>query len=271
MLESFGIDVVFSENIFKNGKNRSLPATIEDRISDLNSILKDDSIDLMISTRGGYGSGQLLDYIDWDLFQRSKIPFLGYSDISAIHLASMEHGNSLSIASPVAQELVDVCDSTIAAKGLKRAIEVVLRNPQDCTATPLLDIIPLESVDKLNVIKSGFVSGEIVPVNLSIFTSLIGSRYMPDMTNRILLFEDVDEPIYKIDRMLTQVKHNLIFAKCAALCFGDFKNCEDRKALDSIFAKFAKFVNGPVLSGIPFGHTFPSLSFTYNEQIKLDI
>jgi muramoyltetrapeptide carboxypeptidase len=270
-LESFEIDVVCSENIFKTGKNLSLPATIEDRLSDLNVILKDDSIDLMISTRGGYGSGQLLEYINWELFKRSKIPLLGYSDISAIQLASMDCGNSLAIASPVAQELVDVCDSQIAAEGLKRAIEALLRNPQDCIPTPLLDIIPLESIDELNVIKSGFVSGGIVPVNLSIFTSLIGSKYMPDMTNRILLIEDIDEPIYKIDRMLTQIKHNSIFAKCAALCFGDFKNCEDRKALDVIFAKFAKFVNGPVISGIPFGHTFPTLSFTYNEQIKLDI
>ena len=225
----------------------------------------------MISTRGGYGSGQLLEYIDWNLFKRSKIPLLGYSDISAMQLASIEHGNSLSIASPVAQELPDVCDSTISAEGLKRAIEVVLQNPQECTPTPLLDIIPLESIDQLNVIKSGFAIGGIIPVNLSIFTSLIGSKYMPDMTNRILLLEDVDEPIYKIDRMLTQVKHNSIFAKCAALCFGDFKNCEDRKALNAIFAKFAEFVNGPVISGIPFGHTFPSISFSYNEQIKLDI
>ena len=191
---------------------------------------------MIIATRGGYGSGQLLEYIDWDLFKKSKSLLLGYSDISAMQLASIEHGNSLSIASPVAQELVDVCNSTIAAEGLKRAIEVAVRAPQSATPTPLLDIIPLESIDKLNVIKSGFASGEIIPVNLSIFTSLIGTEYMPDMTNKILLFEDVDEPVYKIDRMLTQIKYNSIFAKCAGLCFGDFKNCEDRNALNSVFA-----------------------------------
>lgn len=240
-------------------------------MSDLNTILKDDSIDLIIPTRGGYGSGQLLRYIDWDLFKRSKVRLLGYSDISAMQLASMDHGNSLSIASPVAEELIDVCDSTIVAEGLKRALEVSMRNSQDSLPTPLLDIIPLDCIDKLNVIKSGVVTGGIVPVNLTIFTSLIGSKYMPDLTNRILLLEDVDEPVYKIDRMLTQIQYNSIFAKCAGLCFGDFKNCEDRNALNNVIAKFAKFVKGPVISGIPFGHTFPSLSFTYNEQIKLDI
>lgn len=270
LLESFGIDVVLPPNIFNKGQSNILPSPIEDRISDLHTILKDRSVDLIISTRGGYGSGQLLDFIDWDLFKKSKILLLGYSDITALQLAMITYNAGIPIASPLAKELVDVCNSTIAAESLNRALTRSLRLPQKKSeVTSLLDIIPKEYKKLLKVVKSGSSIGRIIPVNLAILISLIGTKYLPNLKGSILLIEDIDEPIYKIDRMLTQLEQTSIFANCAGVCFGDFKDCGDDQELDKLFAKFATSINGPVISGIPFGHTFPSLSFVYNEKFSL--
>ena len=91
------------------------------------------------------------------------------------------------------------------------------------------------------------------------------------MKGEIIVFEDIHEPLYKIDRCLTQIHQAGLFAKFAGLVFADFKNCGNLLGKKELFAKFADYVKGPVISGVPFGHVFPTLSFCVGEKVIFDV
>ena len=111
--------------------------------------------------------------------------------------------------------------------------------------------------------------GPLVPANLTLLCSLLGTPYLPDLRGAILLLEDVNEPPHKIDRMLTQLLHAGILGGCAGLLLGGFRHCGDAAAREALLAKFAAVVPCPVVAGVPFGHRFPRLAMRIGQPAAI--
>jgi len=124
---------------------------------------------------------------------------------------------------------------------------------------------------KIRILKNGEASGSVLPVNLTVFCSIIGTDFMPDVSGKILLLEDVNEDPYKIDRMLTQLHLAGILSSCSALIFGNFRKCGTRHSMNLIYHRFAAYINGPVFAGFPFGHVLPMACMRFGEKITLHV
>ncbi len=259
LLKSFGIRTTVMPNVFAPEPGEKLPSNCELRISDFNSALKDKSIDLILSSRGGYGSAQLLDKVDWALLKKRNLPVLGYSDITAFHLAMFAKKAGIAISSPMTSELPRALRHPLVWDSLSSSLSPASGK-----------IFPLPEKIKLNIIKGGKAAGRIIPVNLTVLSTMLGTRYVPDFKGAVLLIEDLNEPVYKIDRYLTQLQLAGILKDVSALLFGNFRRCGNEKEKVEIFAKFAGIVNGPVISGIPFGHISRRLCLRFGSEVAID-
>jgi len=255
-LKNDNIKVSIMPNVYKKNAEKYLSADIQSRVDDIHSAFLDKSIDLIWCLRGGYGAAALLDYLDWELLRTRKIPFLGYSDITALHCAMYANNVGIPITAPLATSS-DEFYSTESIKFLHKAIE-----QKEEIMIHLKDII---------TIKAGNYSGIAICANMSILASLIGTKYMPNLNNKILILEDINEEVSKLDRILTQFAQVGILSKSAGVFFGNFKNCGKEEELKNLFKKYKKFINGPIIAGFPFGHKPPFMSMRFGQKFKLSL
>ena len=164
---------------------------------------------------GGYGSGRLLDLVDYDtIASRPKI-LLGFSDTTALSLAVYARARLVSFSGAVTDlDLGRDEPDELTQGSLWRAV----------TSTDALGELSIES-GELETIRAGRAEGPLFPATLALLCSLIGTPYMPDLEGAILLLEDVDEYPYRLDRMLNQLRLAGILGKLAALVLGQFRDC----------------------------------------------
>jgi muramoyltetrapeptide carboxypeptidase len=131
-------------------------------------------------------------------------------------------------------------------------------------------------LDRLPNINSGNILGRIVGGNLAVLTSLIGTGFLPDLKNKILLLEDISEPPYKIDRMLNQLRLNKVFKKVKGIILGSFVDCtesnEKKKTLtlEDIWSDYFSNINIPVIHSFPHGHINDFITVPIGIKIKLN-
>ena len=235
-----------------------LAGSTADRLDALHNCFKDESIDAVFCTRGGFGSAHLLDHIDWELLQRRNIPLIGYSDITALHLACLKYRAARPLAGPMSNRLPELASDQVTLKSFARTLDL------SCKLNH-----PPKKIAQTTVIKSGQACGGIIPLNLTVAASLCGSKYMIDFSNRIILLEDINEPLYKIDRCLTQMELSGCFNNCKGIIFGQFTNCGNTQALHKVFTEVAAKSNLPIVKNFPFGHEFPLVSLLWDYPLTI--
>lgn len=184
----------------------------QDRADDLNAMFRDPAIKAIICSRGGYGTPRLLHLIDYEAIRENPKIFVGYSDITALQHALLAQSNLITFSGPmVAVEMGAGIDPFTETQFWPLLTEsnttVSLNNPPEM---------------QLQVINPGVAKGRIVGGCLSVFTPLIGTPYMPDYQDAILVIEDIDEEPYSIDRNLSHLKAAGIFNRIKAIVFGQF-------------------------------------------------
>lgn len=257
MLESLGYKIVIKPSVLKKTTISYLSSDIKTRLADIHSCWKDKSIDMLIAVRGGYGSVHLLPFLDWNLLRQRKLPFLGYSDLTAIHLALYAKGVGTPISGPMIQNFSTIENDEYTKISLSNVF------------SRKYEILPLPG-KKIRILKKGNATGPILPVTLSVLVTLIGTKYLPDMKNHILLVEDINEPVYKLDRYFTQLKQAGILEKLAGLMLGNFKQCGNETDRLRLFSEISKDIKGPVVMKIPFGHSYPRISTAFGAICSLD-
>lgn len=236
-LESLGIEIFTMANVFNQCSTPYLSASVDDRVADLHCAWEDQSIDLILCARGGYGSAQLIEKIDWNLLRSRDIPFLGYSDITALHLAMIQQGVKTPISAPMCCNITEATTHPLTRKSLGQSLSNVTGK-----------------------LKTSSISGHtqltspVIAANLTILTSMIGTPFFPDLAETTLLLEDIAEDIYKIDRHLTQLHLSGVLENVAAVIFGDFKDCGNKNNLDELFKRFSDQNSFPTFSNCLFGH-----------------
>ena len=221
-------------------KKGYLSASAEARAADLGAAWSDPDIDAILCSRGGFGSAHLLPLLDWAEMKERNLPLLGYSDITALHLAMDKLGVGRPIAAPMLRHFPKIDEWSLSS-----LLDVLERRDHET-----------EGVEALT--GEGEFSGRPLAGNLCVMASLLGTPYFPDPTGRILVLEDVREPLYRIDRGLTHLEQAGVFSVCSGVVFGAFTGEEiDEAELKELLFRVAKNSGKPAVYGFPFGHQMP--------------
>lgn len=243
---------------------RYMEGTDAERLRCFNELLNNPDVKMLVAMRGGFGVTRVLDNVDWETMRRRNLPIVGYSDVSALHLAALGHGCCNHIHGPM---LLSQLGKEPQSEEEKRNLKETLTSLKSCIEGEPCPMLPGTN---LQLIKEGNVAAApIIPCNLSMLVSLLGTPHAPQLKNAILAVEDVSEDAYRIDRMLAQLKSAGILKALKGLIFGDFTDCENPQFLSEIFAEYAQFVNGPVISGLPLGHGKRSMSIRVGAFVSL--
>ena len=239
-----------------------------DRADDINRMFADDRISAVVCYTGGWGSPRVLPYLDFDVIARNPKVFIGYSDITALLNPIHQRTGLVTFHGPVG-------GSTFDQYTLDNFRRIVM------TASPagLLDAPPkkpTDLVDRTNRILKlapGKGSGPLVGGNLTMITALMGTPYEVDTAGAIFFLEDVDEELYRIDRMLTQLALGGKFAHIAGLVFGRCSRCTFKGptfSLEEILRDRFGSLPVPAISGLSFGHIDQKLVMPIGVQATLD-
>jgi muramoyltetrapeptide carboxypeptidase len=215
--------------------------TDEERAADVNTALRDDSVDALWCVRGGYGAMRILHDIDYDAISRKPKALIGYSDITALHAAIALRCEIVSFHGPTARGK----HSAFSRESFVRAI--------------VKQVDPCGTWAPARTVKAGSARGRIAGGNLSLVASLVGTPFQIDMTDAILVIEDINEAVYRVDRMMQQLMLSGSLDNCAAIAAGDFSLPADdddaaERSVDEVFFEVAHRLGIPCLSGLPVGH-----------------
>ena len=247
-------------------------ASIDERLDDLHGMFRDREVRAVVCIRGGYGASQLLDRVDYDLIRRHPKIFLGYSDITALHLAIHRHARLVTFHGPmIVSDFTDYTQKYFTKTLFETAPVGKVTNPGDQTS--------LRPSHPLRTIRPGTATGPLVGGNLTLIATTLGTPYEIETRGRILFLEDVDEQPYSIDRMLTQLRLAGKFDGAAGVIFGQCADCRPRDYKPSFASPFSTgevvdnilgSLKVPVLSGLAIGHTADQLTLPLGVVATLD-
>ncbi len=225
-----------------------LAGSDEDRSNELNHFLRRTDIDALICIRGGYGCMRILPHLDYDAARAHPKLLVGYSDITALHLAFLAKSGWTDLSGPmVAVDWPDL-DSGSRTQFLDLA---------GGGAGPLLG----PGGEGLSPARPGTVEGRIIGGNLSMIVRLLGTPYLPDMSDAILVVEDVGEEPYRIDAYFTQLRLAGVLQQLGGIVLAGFTECgfpagKRSLTLDEVFEDHVMSLDVPVATGLLYGH-FP--------------
>ncbi len=222
------------------------------RAEDINNFFRDDSVKAILCVRGGYGTARTLGKLDYKMIAEHPKPLIGFSDITALHVAlSVKSGLSTIHGPMLVSFTTERFDSEYTRKNFFAGLK----------STSPVGEIPMPEGYKLETVTPGHAEGVIIGGNLTVLTSLVGTPYELDGKGVILLLEEIGERPYRIDRMLNQLWQNGLLKRVSGIILGDFTNCEDDEAdgvndftLDEVLRHYARISRKPVIKGMPSGH-----------------
>lgn len=243
---------VISPNLLRGSNYKS--RSIGERLDDLMQMFTNPEVKAIFCIRGGYGSGQLLNQIDYSQIQKNPKIFVGYSDITALHIAFNRFANLVTYHGPVL--LSSFTEYTF--ENLKQILFGL--NPAPLIQNPK-DKVGVRESHPIRPINKGATEGVVIGGNLSIISSLVGTPFEFNFSNSILLLEDVGEEPYRIDRMLNQLRLAGKFEQMNGIIFGECNDCNPRESqvwdfsLGEVLDFYFKPLNKPAFYGLAFGHT----------------
>ena len=256
ILESWGLEVVLGTNLLE--ADNQFSGTVHQRTADFQSMIDDESIRAILCARGGYGSIQIIDNIDFSSLKKNPKWIVGYSDVTVLH----SHLNTLGIASMHATMPINFSTNTDKAiQSLKKSL-FGLENNIKCKTHPFN--------------KLGSVEAEIVGGNLSILYSLLGSKSDIDTNKKILFIEDLDEYLYHIDRMIISLKRNGKFDNLKGLIIGGMSEMNDNdipfgKTSVQIILEHLESFEFPICFAFPAGHMDDNNAIVFGINSRLII
>ncbi|MDX2175950.1 MAG: LD-carboxypeptidase [Candidatus Sumerlaeia bacterium] len=242
-----------------------LAGTPEDRARELADTLADPAVDGVLFLRGGSGAGQLLARFDTRALARGKC-LGGYSDLTALLNTLAMHGGS-------AWHLPTTAALATPEKATPATVDAARRALAG----------ELAGGYSLRRLTGGFAAerpvpgnarGRLLGGNLTVFTTLLGTRHLPDPEGAILFLEDINEPPYRIDRMLTHLGNAGYLDRLAGFAFGGFTACDPpkpggRTALEAaLYALRGRPL--PVIAGLPAGHDATSFPLPIGAVAEID-
>lgn len=252
VLESMGFRASFDDDIFI--KNGYLAGTDAQRAGQVNRLFSDRNIKAILCAKGGFGAMRMLSLLDFKSIRRNPKIFIGFSDISALLTAIYTNCDLVTFHGPMVTTLAGATDET------KESMFLTITSDQRTEI----------KTKKGVTIKPGSASGPVVGGNLTTLCHLIGTRFAPNFKGHILILEDKGEAVYRIDRMLNQMKLAGCFEALSGLILGSFEDCGALDEIYRVFEETFKDVNIPVLSGFDVGHGKTNITIPMGLGATLD-
>ncbi|MBE6050591.1 MAG: LD-carboxypeptidase [Clostridium sp.] len=262
---NLGFNLKLGEHLYD--KYGYLAGTDYYRAYDINSMFLDNSIDGIVCFRGGYGSIRALPYIDKTIIKHNPKFFCGYSDITLL----LNYFSKLGLITFHGPMVNSNLQDELTLNYFK---EISSYKEKGYT-------YDLNKFNNIKYINPGNFKGKISGGNLTMICSALGTPYEVQTQNSILLLEDINENPYVIDRMLTLLLLNKkIFKSCKGIILGSFEGCSLSNysksfKLEEIIMNRLKPLNVPIITGFPFGHSYPNITipigvnatFNYNKKL----
>jgi muramoyltetrapeptide carboxypeptidase len=235
------------------------------RAEDINHMFMDKEVDGIICMRGGYGTPRILELIDYDAIKNNPKVFVGYSDITALHITFTQIAGLVTYHGPmVSSDMIDNF-SEFSKDSLFRAI-------MNSEAMGIISNPPGEEIITIN---GGIAKGTIIGGNLSLITGTMGTPYEIDVKGKILFIEEVGEEPYCIDGMLNQLRLSGKLGEAEAIILGDFKDCEPKKpdeslSLEQVIEDHIRPAGRPTIANLKAGHCNPMVTLPFGLKAKLD-
>ncbi|MCG8388174.1 MAG: LD-carboxypeptidase [Cytophagales bacterium] len=255
--QAWGLEVVKGKHLF--GQHGYFAGTDRQRLSDLQEMINDDRVKAIFCARGGYGITRILDDLDLSALRRTPKWIIGFSDITALHLAL----NRMDLESihgfmPVQFEYMNASSSI-------KSLEKLLFEDRG--------MIEAEShaLDR-----QGKAEGQVVGGNLSLLVDSLGTASEVQTAGKLLFLEEVDEYLYKIDRMLTHLKRAQKLDRLEGLVIGDFSQMKDTQiplgmSIEELIMDRVKEYSYPVAFNFAIGHEIPNYSIPLMRNTSLEV
>jgi muramoyltetrapeptide carboxypeptidase len=252
---SFDWEPIVGEHVLE--RDGYLAGTDAHRIGDLNKFVADPTIDGIWCIRGGYGTMRLLDNVHYEAWQRHPKPLIGYSDITALHAAIGQRAALITFHGPTARAELTPFSRASLRSALIDGTDSAGTAPEALTLQP------------------GRAEGRLVGGNLALVASLVGTRYEPSFDGAILVLEDVNESVYRLDRMFTQLRLSGSLDQLAGIALGQFSEIPDEPASDTrplldLLYEVADQCAVPCLADLPIGHTADQWTIPLGATAELD-
>lgn len=230
------------------------------RLADLHDAFLDPEVAAILCVRGGYGSPRLLDRIDYGLIARHPKPFVGYSDLTALHQALWLETGLVGFHGPMLRP--DLLTPRLAPT--ETLLLRMLRGELGAGA-----VIAHPQGWPLVTLSGGVAEGRLVGGNLTMIGASLGTPWSIDTRDAVLFIEDVNEPLFRIDRTLNQLRLAGKFEGLRAVLLGDVAKVELEPLFELVQETFSP-LGIPVLAGWRSGHCDPNLTLPLGALIVLD-
>ena len=263
-LERMGFYPVLGKHVL--ARDRYLAGTDEQRAEDLNGLFGDPEIKGIFCARGGYGSNRVLLGLDSSIIRRNPKVFVGSSDITLLLLFLVQQCSLVTFHGPM---VAGNFGRYPMPKSKHQFSEILFGNRVSKRLT----------AKGSHVFKSGIAEGRVIGGCLTLLCRSLGTPWEVKTRNKILLLEDVNEPLYKIDGMLCHLKQAGKFNRVRGIVFGEMVNCQsfgpDRRNKES--GSFKGILNDvfadssfPILTNFPSGHGREMLTMPMGVEARLD-
>lgn len=227
------------------------------RAADLDAALRDPRVDGIWCLRGGYGAMRILEQVDFSVLRAAPKAVLGFSDITVIHAAIGARAGIVSYHGPTARHAM----TPFSRDSMERAL---MQRRDPCGEAP-----------EARVVRAGRAEGRLAGGNLALLAALCGTPYFPNLDGAILVLEDVNEAVYRVDRMLRQLLLAGALRGVRGIAFGHCTHCAEEsddgaRKLDEVVGEIATALNVPCLTGIPVGHIDDQWTIPLGAMAELD-
>lgn len=261
----------FEVQLGKHLKNRHghLAGTDHERAEDLNEMFANPDIKAIICIRGGSGAARILPLIDYEAIRKNPKPILGYSDITALHNAIYAQTGLITFHGPNGTGSWNSFNVNQFEQMFFEQQLVKFENEQRLGN----DLIIKEN--RIQTITPGTTEGIIIGGNLTVFTALAGSPYLPDFTDKILFLEDVGEEPYRIDRMMSTLKLMGALDKIKGFIFGQCSGCDPSSGYGSltlwqVLQDYIGPLDIPAYKGAMIGHISKQFIVPIGAKVRMD-
>lgn len=234
------------------------------RAQDLNSLFADKEVNGVLCLRGGYGAMKILDKVDFEIIRNNPKVFIGYSDITALHIAINQISELVTFHGPMFASDIAAGLDQFSKKEFMRAI----------TDSTNMGEIPNPDGELIGTLVGGTAAGTLIGGNLALISGTMGTPYEIDTKGKILFLEEIGEEPYRVDRMLTQLALAGKFDDVAGIVLGDWNDCESKKhnnslTLMEVFKEIIVPFNKPTIYNLKGGHCTPKVTLPFGVKATL--
>ena len=266
-LQALGFKVREAPNL--RARYGHLAGTDAQRAGDVNAMFADPDVHGILAMTGGSGGNRILPLIDYEAIRRTPKFLGGFSDLTALINAVQARTGLVTFHCPMGNSEWNSFDAASFRAVAMDAQAATLANPK-----PSGDALVVKR-NRTSALRAGTARGPLVGGNLAVLTAMAGSIYWPAFDGAILLLEEVNEYIYRVDRMLSTLKLTGALDRLAGVVLGGFTRCEPGDGygtltLDEVFDDYFKGLNVPVFRGAAFGHVSQKYTLPIGLEAEMD-